>query len=88
VYTQKAMPEVTVKYKNTKALKALQDLAKLFDMVIEKPSSNEHTPEIKRSTELPITFAQNPDVKALAGIWEGREISLEELRKEAWGNRI
>src|ERR1700730_11009043 len=88
VYTQKDMQQVTVKYKNTKALKALQDLATLFDMVIEKPSPNKHIAEIKRSGELPITFAKNPDVKALAGIWEGREISLEELRKEAWGSRI
>jgi hypothetical protein len=30
------MPEVTVKYKSAKALKALQDLTKMFDIVIEK----------------------------------------------------
>jgi hypothetical protein len=37
---------------------------------------------------LPITFAKHPNVTALAGVWEGREITIEELRKEAWGDRI
>jgi len=76
------MPEVTIKYKGAKALKALQDLTKMFDMVIESPVNN------NRSADLPITFSKNPDVKALAGIWQGRDITLEELRKEAWGDRI
>jgi hypothetical protein len=82
------MPEVTVKYKNTKSLKALRDLAKLFDLVIESHIPDEDTHKIKAPNSLPITFARNPDVKALAGIWEGREIALDDLRKEAWGNRI
>jgi len=76
------MPEVIIKYKSAKALKALQDLTKLFDMVIEKPVTE------KQTTDLPITFAKKPNIKALAGIWEGKDITLEKLRKEAWGDRI
>jgi hypothetical protein len=76
------MPEVTIKYKGAKALKALQDLTKMFDMVIEGPVNN------NRSMDMPVTFSKNPNVKALAGIWQGRDITLEELRKEAWGDRI
>lgn len=76
------MPEVIIKYKSAKALKALQDLSKMFDMVIEKPVNN------SPSIDLPITFAKHPDVTALAGIWEGRKITLDELRKEAWGDRV
>jgi hypothetical protein len=76
------MPEVTIKYKGAKALKALQDLTKMFDMVIENPANN------KRIANLPVTFSKNPDVKALAGIWQGKDITLEELRKEAWGDRV
>ena len=82
------MPEVIVKYKNGKALKALQDLAKVFDMVIEKPHPNNVSTKKEQPVDLPITFAENPDVKALAGIWEGRDITLEKLRKEAWGYRL
>jgi len=83
------MPEVLIKYKSEKVLKALYDLAKIFDISIEKqvkstlPNNNE-----KSLDKPPITFAQNPDVTALAGIWAGRDISLAELRKEAWGDRI
>ena len=83
------MPEVLIKYKSEKVLKALYDLAKVFDISIEKqvkstlPNNNDLSPD-----KLPISFAQNPDVTALAGIWEGRDITLEKLRKEAWGDRI
>ncbi len=82
------MPEVTVKYKSAKALKALQDLAKMFDIVIEKSTSVTRLQNGRQTSHLPITFAKNPDVKALAGIWQGRDITLEELRKEAWGDRL
>jgi hypothetical protein len=37
---------------------------------------------------LPITYAEKADVMALAGIWKGREVTIEELRKNAWGNRL
>lgn len=82
------MPEVIIKYKSARALKALQDLTKLFDMVIEKPVTNNLLQSIEQYPDLPITFSKNPDVTALAGIWKDRDITLEELRKEAWGNRI
>jgi hypothetical protein len=77
------MPEVIIKYKNSKALKALQDLAKAFDMVIEKPA------EKKRDiTDLPIRFADKPDANALSGIWKDKPVTFEELRKKAWGDRL
>lgn len=76
------MPEVIIKYKGAKALKALKDLTKMFDLVIEGPADN------GQSIDLPITFAKDPDVTALAGIWQGKDITLEKLRKDAWGDRI
>lgn len=82
------MPEVIIKYKGAKALKALQDLTMMFDIVIEKSPGDKVSPEEKRSPNPPITFAEKPDIKALAGIWEGRDITLAQLRKEAWGDRI
>jgi hypothetical protein len=63
-------------------------LAKTFDIVIEKPLSKKPLEESEHLADLPITFAKNPDVTALAGIWEGRDITLEKLRREAWGDRL
>jgi len=79
------MPEIIVKYKSAKALRAIKKLATAFDIVIEDQI-------VKNAPNLPddysalaIVFSKNPDVTALAGIWEGRDITLEQLRKEAWG---
>lgn len=37
---------------------------------------------------LPVTPAtEKPDIKALAGIWKNKDITLEKLRQEAWGDR-
>jgi len=75
------MPEVTIKYKTAKAFKALQDVAKAFDMIIEKPketATNEH---------LPIRFSKKPDANALSDIWKDNPKTLEEIREKAWGDR-
>jgi hypothetical protein len=38
---------------------------------------------------LPISYAsEKPDIKALAGIWKNKNITLEQLRKKAWGERL
>lgn len=81
------MQEVTVKFKNAKTLKALLDLAKKFDMVIERkmPVQKKRDDDER---QIPITFAEHPDVTALAGIWKGREINPDELREKAWGGRL
>ena len=75
------MPEVIIKYKNSKSLKALQELAKAFDMVIEQP-------QVQADKTLPIRFAKKPNVNALAGIWKDEPKTLEEIRKKAWGDRM
>jgi hypothetical protein len=61
----------------------LQDLAKAFDMVIEKPVSQKQPVK-----DLPIRFADKPDVNALSGIWRDNPLTIEELRKKAWGDRL
>ena len=81
------MPEVIIEYKSEQALEALRDLAKVFDISIRTTPTSEVVLPANQQVALPITFAVNPNVSALAGIWEGRDISLKELRKEAWGNR-
>ncbi len=82
------MPEIVIKYKNEKTLELLKDLAKYFDFDIEKKT----TIAIKKADRAeentyPISFAKRPDFMALAGIWKDKEISLVELRKNAWGDR-
>ena len=37
---------------------------------------------------LPISFAKEPDFMSLAGIWKDKNITIEELRKTAWGDRM
>jgi hypothetical protein len=77
------MPEVTVKYKNNKSFKALQDLAKAYDMVIETPET------IEKQKRAPITFAEeSSDPSQLYGIWKDNPMTLDELRKRAWGDRL
>ena len=80
------MPAIVIKYKSAKTLRALQDFAKYFDFQIEKPSEKKTSKKLR--DKLPITYAENPDIKALAGIWEGSTISLDEIRNKAWGDRI
>jgi hypothetical protein len=80
------MPEVTIKYKNAKTLRALNDFAKYFDFIIQKPKSKKKVSHSAKQAELPIDFADDPDVTALAGIWKGRDISINDLRQKAWGN--
>ena len=77
------MPEVTVRYKNNKSLKALQNLAKAYDMVIETPET------IEKLKRVPITFAEeSSDPSEVYGIWKDNPMTLEELRKRAWGNGL
>jgi hypothetical protein len=55
-----------------------------YDMVVVL--QNEKTNQDKH---LPITYASlKADVTALAGIWKGKDITLEDIRKKAWGNRL
>ena len=80
------MPEITIKYKNPETLNALMDFAKYFDFVIKKPKSKKAVQTVNQ--DLPIDFSKHPDVTALAGIWKEKNITLEDLRKNAWGDRL
>lgn len=84
------MQEVTLKFKNNKTMEALLDFAKRFDVVVEKKmpiQKTKRTPKANQN-QLPITHAKHPDVTALAGIWKDREISLDDLRKDAWAGSL
>ena len=79
------MPEILIRSTNVDALKKLADLVRVFGF--EVITSADTTPT-KNLSHLPITFAKKPNVLALAGIWKDKNITLEQLRKDAWGDRL
>jgi hypothetical protein len=79
------MTEITIRSNNNIAIQKLIDFLQLFDFQIIK--KREIITDDDDDEELPITYAEEPDVLALAGIWEGRNITQEELRQKAWGDR-
>ncbi|MCU0347976.1 MAG: hypothetical protein MUC59_13630 [Saprospiraceae bacterium] len=90
------MVEVTIRTDNELALQKLLDFISTlgFQVVGKKQVKNGKgkSKAVKAGeqdlTELPIVWAEEPDVMALAGIWEGQEIDPEQLRKDAWGGRL
>ena len=78
------MTEITIRSNNNIAIQKLIDFLQLFDFQIVK--KREVETEID-DEDLPITYATEPDVLALAGIWESRNVTQEELRQKAWGDR-
>jgi hypothetical protein len=82
------MPELIIKYKGAKTLRALNDFAKYFDFTIEKPKPKKANAKEAKESNIHIEFAEDPDVTALAGIWKDKDITLEDIRKRAWGSRI
>ena len=81
------MPQLIIKYKSKKTLEILNSLAEYLNFVVE-PCIEPNVKKNAKKSDLPIQFAEKPDVLALAGIWKGRTITLEELRKDAWGDRL
>jgi hypothetical protein len=42
----------------------------------------------QQKKSIPITYATKPDFMALAGIWKDKNITSEQLRHDAWGDRL
>ncbi|MBI5915591.1 MAG: hypothetical protein HY842_09460 [Bacteroidetes bacterium] len=91
------MIEVTIRTDNEAALQKLLEFISTvgFQIVGQKRSEN-GTKALKKPAqkkkpappEPPITWAKEPDVLAMAGIWEGKKLDAEEIRKMAWGDRL
>ena len=86
------MIEVTIRTENEVALhKLLEFIATIGFEVVEKkhPANGKAAePEKPAPPEAPVQWAEEPDVMALAGIWKDNPITLEEIRKLAWGDRL
>jgi len=75
------MPQLTIRSDNEAALQKLQEFLRLFDFEVVEESTETST------SEMPVQYAAQPDFRALAGIWQGRQVDQEVLRDEAWGDR-
>ncbi|MGK6350966.1 hypothetical protein [Parapedobacter sp. DT-150] len=71
------MDTITLKIKNKKKLNHLLSFLKDLDFVevLQDTSPTKEKRNVKRNED---------DFFALAGMWEGRDISAEELRAKAW----
>lgn len=77
------MKEIIIRSSNLVALQKLEELLSLFDFEIERREI-----PAEKEVALPVSYSEKPNILALAGIWKDQDISLESIRKEAWGDRI
>ncbi|OFX59925.1 MAG: hypothetical protein A2046_03365 [Bacteroidetes bacterium GWA2_30_7] len=78
------MTTIIIETKNENAAIALINFLKALDFKATFKSITN-----KKTLKIPIEKAnKNADFMALAGIWEGKDMSLEQLRDKAWGGRL
>lgn len=73
------MEQITIHVRDRKEAKKLLDFLKSLDFV-------ESVVEKEVTTESPIEAGEG-EFFALAGLWNGRDISLKTLREQAWPYR-
>lgn len=77
------MNEVTIKYKDSKTLKILKDLAKYFDFVVLTPKEGKKETETINGVTI-IPGDRSVDMSELTKIFSGRNLDAKELRKRGW----
>jgi len=77
------MPEIIIKYKNSKTLEVLNDLAKYFDFVISFPKS-ERKKEILINGVTIIPADSSINISDMTEVFKGKNVNAEILRDEAW----
>jgi hypothetical protein len=75
------MQQIIVRVRDRKKADALRKFLKTLDYV-ESVSSLD-LPETKQTSK-----ANDADFFALAGLWAGRDITQESLRKQAWPGHV
>ena len=77
------MPQITITYHNPKTLQALEDFAKYFDFVIEKPDKENQYPGVDKEPVI-IMADSSVDASDLSEIFTGRNIDPKHLRETVW----
>lgn len=72
------MEEIVIQVKDKKKAQALKTFLKTLDFVesVTEPGTTQQTRQI-----------QSNDFFSMAGLWAGRDITQENIRKEAWPQR-
>lgn len=73
------MEQIVIQVKDKKKAQALKNFLQTLDFVesVTEPGMNRQERQIKSA-----------DFFSIAGLWAGRDISQESIRKEAWPQRI
>lgn len=80
------MPEVVVKYKTSKTLRALKDLAKYFDYVISSPAKDQDIELIING--VPVIAADSTiDTSELEILFSEKRVDANATRKQSWQRR-
>jgi hypothetical protein len=71
------MEQILIQVKNKEKAKILLELLKALDFVEFIKTNDEEETDLSAETE-------TADFFSLAGLWEGREITLESIRQQVW----
>jgi hypothetical protein len=80
--------ELIINVQNTADINILLPLFNRLGITFSEKKEKIEILAPNQKMQLPITYAENPDFMATAGIWEGKNITIEQLRQDAWGDRI
>ena len=73
------MEQITIQVKDKKKAQALINFLKALDFIEEVTSKETSSPPKGKENE--------KDFFALAGLWSGRDITLDSIRQKAWPGR-
>jgi hypothetical protein len=75
------MPEITIKYNNSKTLKLLKELSEYLDFSFSQPRKSKNQ-TINGVTIIP--GDKSADVSNMGKVFTGRNIDAKKLRQAAW----
>jgi len=75
------MEQITIQVKNKQKAQALINFLKAMDFIEDVTASD-------LSTFKPKARVNNKEFFALAGLWAGRDVTLDSIRQKAWPTRI
>jgi hypothetical protein len=75
------MEKITIQVKNKQKAQALINFLKAMDFIEDVTASD-------LSTLKPKARVNNKEFFALAGLWAGRDVTLDSIRQKAWPTRV
>ena len=75
------MEQITIQVKNKQKAQALIEFLKAMDFIEDVTASD-------LSAFKPKSRTSDKDFFALAGLWAGRDVTLDSIRQKAWPTRV